>query len=63
MSTALKVISLLAKGLAIVVMLDWTTLSPKWGVLIFAAASTVKDVVNRVGDYLDDKQLNNSFKP
>jgi hypothetical protein len=36
--------------------------SPQVGVLIFAVASIVKDVTNRVGDILDDGQANGSFK-
>lgn len=36
--------------------------SQQAGVLIFASASILKDVVNRVGDLIDDGQVNNSFK-
>jgi len=36
--------------------------SPQVGVLIFAVASILKDVTNRVGDLIDDGQINNSFK-
>ncbi len=36
--------------------------SPQVGVLIFAVASILKDVTNRVGDILDDGQANGSFK-
>ncbi len=35
---------------------------PKLGVLIFAAASILKDSANRIGDLLDDGQPNQSFK-
>jgi hypothetical protein len=35
---------------------------PKLGVLIFAAASILKDSVNRIGDMLDDGKPNQSFK-
>ncbi len=35
---------------------------PKLGVLIFAAASLLKDSVNRIGDLLDDGKPNQSFK-
>lgn len=31
--------------------------------LVFAAASTLKDLFVKVGDYVDDRQMNNSFKP
>ena len=36
---------------------------PKLGVLVFAAASILKDTVNRVGDLLDDGQPNKRFNP
>jgi len=35
---------------------------PKVGVIIFAAASLLKDAVNRIGDLLDDGVPNSSFK-
>jgi len=35
---------------------------PKIGVLVFAAASIIKDTANRIGDLLDDGQPNSSFK-
>ena len=35
---------------------------PKLGVLIFAAASILKDSANRIGDLLDDGQPNQSFR-
>jgi hypothetical protein len=31
-------------------------------VVIFAAASLLKDTVNRIGDLLDDGKVNQSFK-
>lgn len=34
---------------------------PQVGVIIFAAASLLKDSVNRIGDLLDDGQPNQSF--
>lgn len=37
-------------------------ISPEKGLIIFAAASVLKDVVNRIGDYLDDGVENKSFK-
>ena len=30
--------------------------------LVFALASTIKDMFVKIGDYADDKQFNNSFK-
>jgi hypothetical protein len=35
---------------------------PAVGVIVFAAASLIKDTVNRIGDLLDDGQPNQSFK-
>ncbi len=35
---------------------------PQVGVIVFAAASILKDAVNRIGDLLDDGQPNQSFK-
>jgi hypothetical protein len=35
---------------------------PKIGVIGFAAASILKDSVNRIGDLLDDGKPNQSFK-
>jgi len=34
---------------------------PAVGVVIFAAASILKDTINRIGDLLDDGQANQSF--
>jgi hypothetical protein len=35
---------------------------PKIGVVVFAAASLLKDTANRIGDLLDDGKPNQSFK-
>jgi hypothetical protein len=35
---------------------------PSLGVLVFAAASLLKDTVNRIGDLVDDGVPNSSFK-
>ena len=32
------------------------------GLVIFAASSLLKDIVNRAGDFIDDGKPNNSFK-
>ena len=37
-------------------------LPEKYALPIFAAASILKDTVNRIGDYLDDGKENQSFK-
>jgi hypothetical protein len=62
-TTVLKYLALVGKvtglvgGLGAIPFID-----PAKGVLIFAAASILKDVVNRVGDYLDDGIENKSFR-
>ena len=62
-ANVLKWLSLAAKGIALVVGLGAIPfVDPKVGVVIFAAASIAKDVVNRVGDLLDDGIQNDSFK-
>ncbi len=35
---------------------------PQIGVIVFAAASILKDSVNRIGDLLDDGKPNQSFR-
>ena len=35
---------------------------PKVGIIVFAAASLLKDSVNRIGDLMDDGKPNQSFK-
>ena len=35
---------------------------PSVGVIIFAAASLLKDTANRIGDLLDDGKPNQSFR-
>jgi hypothetical protein len=35
---------------------------PKIGIIVFAAASLLKDTVNRIGDLIDDGKPNQSFK-
>ena len=60
---ALKYLSYLGKLAGFVAALDTLPfVDPKLGVVIFAAASLLKDTVNRVGDLLDDGQANQSFK-
>ena len=63
MKTTLKILTWAGKALGVASVLDWTGISPKYGVVIFFVASLLKDTVNRVGDFLDDGQSNNSFKP
>ena len=60
---ALKILSLVGKVAGFVSALNVIPfVDPKIGVIVFAAASILKDTVNRVGDLLDDGQPNQSFK-
>ena len=60
---ALKYISLVGKIAGFVSALNAIPfVEPKVGLIVFAAASLLKDVANRVGDLLDDGQPNQSFK-
>ena len=63
-ANVLKWLSLAGKGLGLLGGFGAIPfVSPEKGVLIFAASSILKDVVNRVGDLLDDGKVNDSFKP
>jgi hypothetical protein len=60
---ALKYLSFVGKLAGLVSALNVIPfVDPKVGVLIFAAASLLKDTVNRIGDLLDDGMPNSSFK-
>jgi hypothetical protein len=60
---ALKILSFVGKVAGFVSALNVIPfVDPKVGVVVFAAASLLKDVVNRIGDLLDDGQPNASFK-
>jgi hypothetical protein len=60
---ALKILSYVGKLAWFVAALDTMPfIDPKLGVVIFVAASLLKDTVNRVGDLVDDGQPNQSFK-
>lgn len=60
---ALKYLTYLGKLAGFVAALDALPfIDPKLGVVIFAAASILKDTVNRLGDLLDDGKPNQSFK-
>ena len=37
-------------------------IDPSVGVFIFAAASILKDSINRIGDLIDDGKANSSFR-
>jgi len=60
---ALKYLTYLGKLAGFVAALDALPfIDPKLGVVIFAAASILKDTVNRLGDLLDDGKPNQSFQ-
>lgn len=60
---ALKYLSFVGKIAGLVSALNVIPfVDPKVGVIVFAAASILKDAVNRIGDLLDDGQSNQSFK-
>jgi len=60
---ALKYLSFVGKIAGLVLALNVIPfVDPKIGVIVFAAASRLKDTVNRIGDLLDDGKANASFK-
>ena len=60
---ALKYLSFVGKVAGLVSALNIIPfVDPKIGVIVFAAASLLKDAVNRIGDLLDDGKPNASFK-
>jgi hypothetical protein len=64
----MKLISNIVKVLSLVTGLSaYTGLIPEKylpiAALAFGVASTLKDLIVKVGDYADDKQINGSFKP
>jgi membrane protein implicated in regulation of membrane protease activity len=60
---ALKYLSFVGKIAGLVSALNVIPfMDPKVGVIVFAAASIIKDTVNRIGDLMDDGKPNASFK-
>ena len=60
---ALKYLSFVGKVAGLVSALNVIPfVDPTVGVVVFAAASILKDAVNRIGDLLDDGRPNASFK-
>ncbi len=60
---SLKYLSLAGKIAGLVSALNVIPfVDPAVGVIVFAAASILKDSVNRIGDLLDDGKLNKSFR-
>ena len=59
---ALKYLSFVGKLAGLVSALNVIPfVDPKVGLIVFAAASILKDAVNRIGDLLDDGKPNKSF--
>jgi hypothetical protein len=59
---ALKYLSLVGKLAGFVSALGSIPfIDPKLGIIIFAAASIIKDTTNRIGDIVDDGKANQSF--
>jgi hypothetical protein len=59
---ALKYLSLVGKLAGFVSALGSVPfIDPKLGIIIFAAASIIKDTTNRIGDIVDDGKSNQSF--
>lgn len=60
---AIKILSLVGKVAGVIAGLNVIPfVPPQYGVFIFAGASILKDVVNRVGDLVDDGKQNDSFR-
>jgi hypothetical protein len=60
---ALKYLSFVGKVAGLVSALNVIPfVDPTVGVIVFAAASILKDAVNRIGDLMDDGKPNASFK-
>ena len=60
---ALKYLSFVGKIAGLVSALNVIPfVDPKVGLIVFAAASILKDAVNRIGDLMDDGRPNQSFK-
>lgn len=60
---ALKYISLIGKTAGLVTAIGTIPfVDPKVGLIVFAAASLLKEVASRVGDLVDDGKANQSFK-
>ncbi len=59
---ALRIVSWIGKLSGLVTALEVIPfVDPKLGVIIFAAASLLKDTANRIGDLMDDGKPNRSF--
>lgn len=62
MKNALKILSFVGKGAGFIAGIGQIPgVDPSTGIIIFAGASILKDLVNRVGDLIDDGSPNDSF--
>ena len=60
---AINILSLVGKVAGVIAGLNVIPfVPPQYGLFIFAGASILKDMVNRVGDLVDDGKQNYSFK-
>lgn len=60
-NTVIKLLTTVGKGLGLISSMGAIPMvSPEKGVIIFFIASLLKDVVNRVADFVDDGKINNS---
>ena len=63
MNNTLRILSLIGKIAGVIAGLNFIPfVPPQTGIIIFAGASILKDVVNRIGDLADDGRQNQSFK-
>lgn len=58
----LRILSFIGKATGLVLLVSGPFQGTPTGLIGFAAASFLKDAVNRVGDLLDDGKPNDSFK-
>ena len=68
MQNTVRILALVGKILGVITGLATyaDALPDKWApiaVIVFGISSTLKDTVNRIGDFLDDGKANNSFVP
>jgi hypothetical protein len=61
MEKTLKILSWVGKAVGLAASVDLTPMHPKYGPIVFFAASLLKDTINRLGDFLDDGKANGSF--
>lgn len=60
----LRILTSIGKWLGAITAMGAIPFIPQsWGVIIFMVVSGAKEVSLIVGDYIDDGQRNNSFKP